>query len=461
MKFFFKKKSFKKSPYFLTFILGWMTLTMTLTPAGILNPKTATLPNGLKIVVIENDMAPVASVAVAYRVGTADDPPHIVGVSHFLEHMMFKGTKKTPGDQFIKTILLHGGNTNAFTSFDYTVYTTDMAVDYLDVLFGLEADRMVNLAFDKKEVDSEKKVVMEERLMRLENNPMGQAFEVILKNAFWYHSYGVHPIGYPHHIEAYTYENTFDHYNKWYTPNNAVLIVSGRVTLEHIKALAEKHFGSIQSKETPKRFRPTEPYHNGITTHIRQEGGRIRSHTLLHDYAAPNHTQTGGRVDPKHFYALILLAHYMGGNENSLLYQRLVEEKAMALDADVDFGDASLDPSPFGISVTLSPQTSFDAVSTEIQSLITQVQETPMSLEAIQRCVKEIESSYAFSRDGNSGIVYILLPMLCGISLEDIDQWPEKFKHLTPKDIQEAARALFGDPALLEARLSPKQEDPS
>eukprot|EP01037_Dinobryon_pediforme_P017333 gene17333-17524_t len=217
--------------------------------AGIFNPQVQTLPNGLKVIVVPNDMAPIVNVGVLYMVGTADDPPNLVGISHFLEHMMFKGTNTVPTSEFKKTILTYGGSTNASTSFDYTLYNTEIAKEHLELILKFEADRMVNLAFTEAEVKSEKDVVWEERRMRFDNHPFGQAYEVLLRALSWYHPYGVPPIGYPAHIQNYSYEAVRNHYNTWYAPNNAVLIVAGKTTLAEVMKLAEKHFGGNSTTE--------------------------------------------------------------------------------------------------------------------------------------------------------------------------------------------------------------------
>ena len=429
-----------------------------MTNAGILNSKIITIKNGMQVVVVENNIAPTVSVAMAYKVGTADDPSHIIGVSHFLEHMMFKGTKKVPGDKFIKTVLLHGGSANAFTSYDYTVYTTDIAKEFLEIILELEADRMTNLSFNKEEVESEKKVVQEERLMRIGNNPIGSAHEAILKNLFWYHNYGIHPIGYPHHIDAYNYENTFEHYKKWYAPNNAVLILSGRITIEEAEKLAEKYFGDIKkSKSIPIRKRVEEPHHGGVIAKIEQESDRLKSNIYMVEYAAPNHDQPSGKISSDNYLPLIIVSHYLAGNEKGVLYQRLVEEKELAIDAGSSFGEASIDPSTFGISATLSKGVSFDEISSEINIVVKNLIKNGISKEDIDRCVNEIESSYAFSRDGNSGTIYMLIPILCGIPLEDIDNFPSRLKSVTVEQINKSIKLLFNEKPIVEARLSPKK----
>ncbi|MBI1954422.1 MAG: insulinase family protein [Proteobacteria bacterium] len=420
--------------------------------ASLFHPQTFFLDNGLQVVFMPNHLAPMVSVAVCYKVGSADDPPTMVGLSHFLEHMMFEGTTNVPKGEFSQIVSSHGGMANASTTSDYTVYTTDIASEHLELLLKLEADRMENLAFTG--VEEEKQVIMEERLMRYDNNPLGQAVEVLLKNNFWYHPYSVPPMGYPAHILAYSHDAAMQHYKNWYAPNNVVLIICGHVDFNVLKELVTKHFAGLSPRSLPERERPTEPDHQGLTATIEQYGGRVRQDILAYYYAAPNHLKPQSGISPQHFYALILLAQILGGDENSRLYHEFVEKQGLVLVIDIDYNHVSLDPQPFGITMILTPGVSFSKVQQALSNLIKEVVEKGVSDDELLQAKRSLVASLAFARDGTNGSVKAMYRLLVGFRLQDIDQWPQHFESITKEDIQAAAKALFEKPPVSILKLS-------
>ncbi|MBX9977261.1 MAG: insulinase family protein, partial [Alphaproteobacteria bacterium] len=248
----------------------------------IFNHQSFTLKNGLTIYFIKNTLAPVVNVSLYYKIGTADDPRDQHGLSHFVEHMMFKGTTRVPKGKFDNLLLKQGANYNAHTTPDYTCYEATIAKDQLELVLFLEADRMVNLTFTKEDIDSERQVVHEERAMRLDNNPFGKAIEIYLRSLYWKHPYGIPTIGYPEHIDAYTYDSVQHHYKTYYAPNNAILIVAGDTTLDVLKPLVEKYFSDIPSKTIPERVRMQEPDHGDTT--IRIDHYADRNHVVVIEY---------------------------------------------------------------------------------------------------------------------------------------------------------------------------------
>jgi len=419
--------------------------------AGIFNPQVQTLSNGLQIVVVRNDIAPIVSVGVLYKVGTADDPVDRVGISHFLEHMMFKGTKSVPTAEFKKTILTYGGSTNASTSFDYTLYETEIAKDHLELMIKLEADRMENLAFSEEEVTSERDVVLEERRMRLENHPFGQAYEVLLKALSWYHPYGVPPIGYPMHIKNYTYEAVRSHYNTWYAPNNAVLIVAGNTTLEEVLKLAERYFGSIPSKKIPDRVRVNEPPHLGITQHIEQNNPRNSLVLLDSYYHAPSHKGEG----KEHYYPLIILAQILGGNSTTEFYRVLVEEKKLAISVSASYEGDGYDPRPFNISATLSPQMDVATFKKTLSEMIQSILEKGAGEEELRKAKRDLLAQLAFIRDGNNSTLNVFTSLSCGFSIEEIEKWGDLIQSVTLEQVHAAAKVVLSAAPLVTMDLYP------
>ncbi len=440
-----------KNIFRLSFLL--LILFMGQSMAGIFNPQVQTLPNGLKVIVVPNDMAPIVNVGVLYMVGTADDPPNLVGISHFLEHMMFKGTNTVPTSEFKKTILTYGGSTNASTSFDYTLYNTEIAKEHLELILKFEADRMVNLAFTEAEVKSEKDVVWEERRMRFDNHPFGQAYEVLLRALSWYHPYGVPPIGYPAHIQNYSYEAVRNHYNTWYAPNNAVLIVAGKTTLAEVMKLAEKHFGSLPSKKIPLRARTPEPSHLGITQHIEQKNPRNSLILLNCYYQSPGHKGEG----KEHYYPLIVLSQILGGNSTTEFYKVLVEEKKLAIAVGSSYEGDSFDPRPFSIAATLAPHMDVATFKKELAITLQNITEKGVSEEELRKAKRDLLAQLAFIRDGNGSTLNVFTGLACDFTVEEIEKWGDYIQSVTLEQVHAAAKLVLGASPIVTMDLYPEK----
>src|ERR1700731_3430837 len=220
----------------------------------------ARLANGLDFVVIPDRRAPVVTHMVWYRNGSAGDPPGKSGIAHFLEHLMFKGTKANPRGKFSELVADLGGQENAFTSNDYTAYFQRVAKEHLSVCMDYEADRMKNLVLSDEEVSPERDVVLEERRMRTDSDPSEQLGEALQAALFTQHPYGRPIIGWSHEIESLDRADALAYYDRFYTPENAILVVAGDVAAKDVIGLAEKFYGSIQAHGEPLfRFRPREP----------------------------------------------------------------------------------------------------------------------------------------------------------------------------------------------------------
>ena len=420
--------------------------------AGIFNPQTFTLSNGLQVVLIQNHMVPVVSLSVCYKIGTADDPVGKTGISHFLEHLMFKGTKTVSGDEFKKSVLRNGGVFNAFTGADYTVYESSISTQYLDLILKLEADRMQNLNFSKEDVISELKVVWEERLMRLDNNPLGQAYEALLRSLYWHHMYGIPAIGYPYHIKGYTYEDALSHYRTWYAPNNAFLVISGDVNLDTLKPLVEKYFNAIPSREIPVKNRTPEPSHAGITTHLEQESARHSLVSVYSYFEAPNYRM--GKTE--NFYPLIALSKILGGNETARLYRILVEEQKIAVGVSCSYDSSSFDPEPFSIEITLAPNIKLETAKKALESLLKDIATKGITAEELENCKRYIGATLAFARDGNDTSVAAFYNLAVGFTIEDIETWPDKIKALTVDQVNQAAKDVFGNKPIVTLTTYPQ-----
>ena len=236
-------------------LLAVIAATPLAAAAGVFNPETFTLDNGMQVVVVTNKRAPVVVHMVWYKVGSADDPVGRSGTAHLLEHLMFKGTPTVPDGEFSKIVARNGGNQNAFTNRDYTGYFLKIAKDRLELVMGLEADRMVNLVLDDAMVASERKVILEERRSRTDNNPSALWSEQLSAARYLAHPYRIPVIGWAHEIAALETEDILAFYRRYYAPDNAVLVVAGDITMEELKPRSEER---RVGKECRSRW---SPYH--------------------------------------------------------------------------------------------------------------------------------------------------------------------------------------------------------
>jgi zinc protease len=289
-------------------------------------------------------------------------------------------------------------------------------------------------------VEAEKKVVQEERRMRLDNNPFGLAYEALLLSTYWYHPYGIPAIGYPHQIAAYTREAAYTHYKKWYGPNNAVLVVAGDVTMEVLKPLVEKYFGPIPSISVPPRNRAKELDHAGITISIDQESPRISLINVNWSYRSPSHISEGS----EHYYPLIVLAQVLGGNATSRLYRTLVEEHKVAVEASCSYDDESLDPQTFSLTATLAPHTEPSILKDEVEAHILEVVEKGITDKELADAKRDILANLAFARDGNNSSVMAFRQLGVGFTVEQIEDFPNRINAITADQVHKAAKEILG-----------------
>lgn len=266
------------------------------------------LENGLQAVVIEDHRAPVVTQMVWYRVGSADEAPGETGIAHFLEHLMFKGTDKIPEGAFSKLVAENGGQDNAFTSYDYTAYFQRIAADRLDLVMGMEADRMVNLRLTNEIVLPERDVILEERNSRIENDPGSLFQEQMSATLYLNHPYGSPVIGWRSEMEELTLNDALDFYAAHYSPDNAILVVAGDVDPAEVEAMAKKHFGPIPPEGVIPRRRTAEPPQLAARE-IEMADPRVRQPYVIRRYLAPSRRTAGDETAA----SLAMLAQVLGG----------------------------------------------------------------------------------------------------------------------------------------------------
>jgi len=303
-------------------------------PPGADRIVSRTLPNGLEIVVWPDHSIPNVAMYTWYRVGSRNERPGITGISHYFEHMMFNGTRTRPPGDFDRVMEASGGSNNAYTSSDVTVYQNWFPAGATELIFELEADRMRNLDFDPKVVESERGVVYSERRLRVDDDNFGTLMEQVQATAFVAHPYQIPTIGWPSDIEGWTVEDLRGFYERHYAPNNAAMFVVGDVEPAAVFGLAERHFGSLEAQPEPEPVTTREPPQLGERRlRIEREAQTPLLAMAYHAAAAPER-QT--RV-------MEVLLSILGDGDSSRLHQRLVEQERAAVQVGTAL-DQGFDP---------------------------------------------------------------------------------------------------------------------
>lgn len=399
------------------------------------------LDNGLEVVVIEDHRAPVVVNMVWYKVGAADEPPGKSGIAHFLEHLMFKGTDTLAPGEFSDTVERNGGSDNAFTSLDYTGYFQRVASDRLELMMQMEADRMVNLRLTEAEVAPELAVVLEERNQRTENDP-GALFREQRQAALYLnHPYAIPIVGWKHEIEGLTRQDALDFYAQHYAPNNAVLVVAGDVYPDEVRALAEKHFGPIPANpEIASRARPAEPPQLA-ERRIMFSDPRVSQPYVIRAYLAPER-DSGAQ---KEAAALVFLSELLGGAGPTSLMNRVLQlEEKTALYAAAFYGGMSLDDTSFGLVVVPVPGRSLEEAEADMDRMIARFLEEGVDEALFERLKMQLRASEIYAKDSLQGLARRYGEGLTsGLTVEDIQAWPDVLRAVTPEDVMAAAEALF------------------
>lgn len=380
-----------------------ITILLTLKGLAIEYPtKTMTLSNGLKVIVCEKNTSPMVQMEVWYRVGSKDEWDGVRGMAHMFEHMMFRGSKKFngEGDVYIHEMEKMGAQINAYTTFDRTVYWEELPKEHLEKAFAMEADRMENLILDQKVLDTEREVVGEE--LRLgENNWYQKVMSERYKHLYPKgHPYQVDVIGNLDEITTFTTKQCQDFYDKFYSPNNAYLVIVGDVKAENIFGLAKTYFGPIK-KQLPLNTKKQEP---DIFNHI------IETEELSLDYPVQIYSYVipSPPVGHKDYYGFNLLSGLLFSNSNSLLNQSLVVKGNMAYGIQPITDDARLYSNYATFDVIMQAQMGNAKVKKVISKEIYDIINEGIEQELIDNYIKNLETTEAFQNFSNSAIAYRL-----------------------------------------------------
>lgn len=403
-------------------------------------PETFELANGMSVIVIPDRRAPVVTHMVWYRVGAADEPEGMSGVAHFLEHLMFKGTETIPPGELSKIVARNGGQDNAFTSSDYTAYFQRVAVDRLPLVMEMEADRMENLVLTDAEVMPERDVILEERRMRIDNNPRSILSEKMNQAMFPIHPYGTPVIGWAEEIAALTTENAIAYYDRFYTPNNATLIVAGDISAAELRPLAEKYYGSIERRaEPPARVRETSANPTG-PLRVEYADERVHQPTLQRLYRVPGYLNAPGH-DAQ---AMEILTTILGGSATSRMYRNMVVESQVAASAGSWYSGAALDDGTLGVYAVPAPGHTIEEVEEALNAELAAFLASPVTQEEVDRAAKLLMAEAIYARDSQEEMARIYGAVLAtGGTVNDVLGWPERLGKVTPEDVMAAARTYF------------------
>ncbi|MDR3435898.1 pitrilysin family protein [Telmatospirillum sp.] len=423
--------------------------------AQVFNPDSFTLKNGMQVVVIPNHRTPVVSHMVYYKVGSADEVAGKTGLAHMLEHMMFKGTKAVPAGSFSQLVASNGGRENAFTTADYTGFYQNVAVDKLPLVMKLEADRMVNLALQDKDFQPERQVVLEERRMRIENEPQA-LLEEQLQAALFLNSPYHHPvIGWRNEIEKYVLQDVVDFYRRWYAPNNAILVISGDVTAAQVKPLAEKYYGVLRARPVPERLRTEEPAPIAART-VEMRDPDVHQPVWERLYLAPSY-----RVgDTKYAYPLQVLSEILGGGATSRLYKSLVVDQNIAAEVAAAYEPDRLGQTSFDFEASPRPGVTVEALQKALVTEIQNVANKGVTAQEVEQAKQRLQTAVIYARDSyHTGGRVLGAALGSGRSIADEEAWPSRISAVTSDEVSEAARQILRDERSVTGLLLPASGD--
>lgn len=398
-----------------------------------------TLANGMEIVVVPDNRAPVVTHMVWYRVGAADEPPGVSGIAHFLEHLMFKSTDKIPNGEFSKIVSRLGGQDNAFTAQDITAYFQRVSKDRLPTVMEMEADRMVNLKLDEKEVLTERDVILEERRSRVENNPnsiLGEQMDAALYLA---HPYRIPVIGWEHEMAKLSRADALAFYKRFYAPNNAILVVTGDVTPDEVRKLAEKTYGLIpRNPDVMARERPAEPPQRAARR-VELKDPRAGRRVWQRQYIAPAYTKAA----PGEAEALDLLLKILASGPTSRIYKKLVVDEKIVSSACGWYSGSARDLGKIAFSAVPNDGVEFEKIEQLIDGEIARIAKDGVTAEELDRAKKAYLAEYVYQSDNQATLARRYgWALTVGSTIKDIEEWPDNLSKVTAEQVQAAVRHL-------------------
>jgi len=405
-----------------------------------------TFQNGLKVILLENHKAPVVTFQVWYRVGSRNEQWGKTGLSHMLEHMMFKGSKRYSAQEFTKIIAENGGNDNAFTSEDFTAYFENIGSDKVHVLIDIEADRMHNLVLKDEDFKTERMVVLEERRMRTEDDPQGYLVEQLQAVAFQTSPYHWPTIGWKEDIERFTLADLKTYYDVYYNPVNAFIVVVGDFRREDLLSRIEKAFAAIPGGSAPDQKKDVDQPQTGERrVYVKREA---ELPYLVMAYHVPNLRSPDG-------YVLEVIAALLSSGKSSRLYRSLIQEKQLALSVDADNSLLSRDPNLFTLSAQPLAEDNAAEVEKTLDEEIERLLKEPVGDKELEKAKNQLEAAFVF---GQASFFYqgmLLAQHEIALDWRAVDDYIPSIRKVTPEDIIRVARLYFTEDNRSVGRLVP------
>lgn len=423
--------------YIFLFFVAALLLFPFLARAKLLSIHGRMLNNGMRVIVIPNHKAPIVKHMIWYKVGAADEVLGKGGSAHLLEHLMFRGTSKVKGQEFNRIMEENGADSNAFTSQDFTVYHQFVDISRLELVMFLEADRMQNLKFDSQSFETERRIVYQERKQVVETNPLYR-FNEEMQHAFWQqHPYSRPITGTEKEILSLTPDDVKSIYDKYYAPDNAVLVIAGDIEPETAFRLADKYYGSIPAKgfvNDKNIFKDAVQ----TTTSLRMQLPKADVTRFIRKYKAPAYTD-----DKERIYAIMVLSKYLGEGETSQFYNRLVAEQHDATAVSTSYNYTSTGGGSFTITALPASGKTAEHVREQLEIALEEAikEITPVKIEKVK---KQLLAGLVYLRDNPNDAAQIAgILAAVGMSDEEIESYADKIKNVTANEVKKTAHELF------------------
>jgi zinc protease len=406
--------------------------------------KAQTLPNGLRVLVLENHKAPVATFNVFYRVGSRNEQFGKTGLSHLCEHLMFKGTKKVGPEEFSQIIQESGGEDNAFTESDFTDYFEIMNKEHIDVPISLEADRMAN--FDPKQFEDEKHVVLEERRLRTDDNPEDALDEMVRAQAYVAHPYHWPVIGWFHDVDGLTLADAMAYHKIYYSPQNALIVAVGDFNADRVLKQISEAFAGIKNGPKAPPVTEVEPPQEG-TRHV-----ELRHAANLPAFEEAFHVPNYRNPDA---YALEVASEILSDGQSSRLYRKMVIEKQMVVDIGAGYDMTSFDPGLFVVSAQMRPGVTAASTEAEVEKELEALRDAPVDAEELQKAKNLEQAQYVFGQDSIMREAEMLgvYEMLGDYHM--VDKYLTGIEKVTAADVQRVAKTYLVASNMTEGVLVP------
>ena len=434
-------------------VLALLSLAPVAAAEPMQRPETFTLRNGLQVVVITDRRAPVVTQQVWYKVGAADEPRGVSGIAHFLEHLMFKGTRTIGPGEFSPLIARNGGDDNASTSWDYTDYYERISRDRLELVMQLEADRMRNLRLLEGDIASERDVIIEERRQRTDNNPGALLYERMRAMLYPHHPYGTPVIGWLHEMRQLSRQNALDFYGVWYAPNNAILVLAGDINAAEVRPLVERYYGRLRpTPNLPARTWTQDPPPRG-PMRVSLSDEKVRQPSLTRIYPSVSYT-TAAQSHEAH--ALDVAMEILGGSETSRFYRALVDQQRLAVSASASADTSGIGGGTVSLSITPAEGVTLERLEAAMDAVVAKfLADGPTDAE-MARAKAGLAAAAIYARDDQESLAEMFGASLAeGETMDAIVNWPDDIMAVTRDGVIAAARHALNPEASVTGLLLP------